>query len=233
MVATSLVFSLTSADAGTLNWLRWFGKEANQAFVDELDNEFEEQLSEHDFGLRLYELTPGWTYDYRIWPYHGDWTGEIIEGSVQIDVRGRFGAVWNDLTEYEVRYGNDQEGWTNWDDPAILFEDYAGTSLAVGVDPGVKVELRPKDMPSATVSGHFSQTFDEYSVVHLVWPQWRYQLRGRETDWRSIRTLEPRDLELMSADVQLLCLSETGCTEGETGSFAAEPPEACDFRPYR
>ncbi len=240
LVATPvLVLNLTSVDAEDLNWLRWFGKEENDAFIEDHDNElgmqlaeaFADTLQDADLGLRFYGLTAGLTYSYRIWPNHDDWEGEPVEGTFTADARGASVVTWIDPNVYQLRYGNEEDGWTEWEDSAILFEAVGETKLAVGVGTGVDVELRPRAMLSATVPAYFATLFEEHLVIDLVWPRWRYQLRLPNEGWRPVRDIDARYLELSSREAEFLCLSETGCDEsGEALRRPVGPPQSCEFR---
>jgi len=171
---------------------------------------------EYSFG----GLTEDALYYFRIWPEHDEWRGMTIEGSFVTDHLGKQKVAWSDSNEYEVRYGNDEAGWSAWSIPSALVDPYRESTesealIALGVDTDTLVEIRPTQERSAVPSDYLRVESGDEALVYLLWPRWNHQLkREGESEWRPVRMIKFDTLGMSFSEVDLLCLSESDCVWG-------------------
>lgn len=171
------------------------------------------------FDLTYRGLTEDLRYHVRIWPQYGDWTGEAVERSFIVSNDGTGRATWKDTNDYEIRYGNDASGWTEWLTPADLPRLEAGLLAesaavqALAVDSDVEIEMRPAHGPPSAVPTDYLRIESEAeALVYLLWPNWTSQVRSsREEDWRAPRAIPPENLTFDFSDVELVCLRDGEC----------------------
>lgn len=167
-------------------------------------------------GYQFDDAAPDTTYTYRIRPVLWEWLGQPVEVTVRTDHQGQANATWADPNEYQVRYGSDDHGWSEWADLDDLTGSGPERLKAIRVEEGASVQMRTKEIEWVArddlVVGQ-----EDRSAHLLLWPQWQLQVRSPDSiGWSPLEPMAT-DRFLPLGKVGAVCGTGTDCeNQGES-----------------